>query len=499
MKDILKNLFLKSSDYPRFQNQPFLVVDWVTTGVVLSEASFAGGTAQVVRSQYEAWPADLKPDSHPEAVGQWLKQLCTAARLPTNAVAISVARRDLNLKLLELPNVADEELSSLVSLQVESRTQATAQFVTWDFLPHRASSADTSRCVTLISVSQTVCEVIRSTAAAAGWTNLVLTSGDVLLAGQSSSSQEWQQHVQANRSKLEFCLCREGLPIASYATALPSAGSRPASDADWVANLIPSLSVRLLASCPAAWQPAEMATDIRLSGSLAPAIAAALRRSNVVATVRSDDERSRALAVATSLWNRPDTSDMTAHCRLDFLKPRSLNHQAQNRRLALHRVIALCAVLLCCSAAFLFSWHQGLKSRLTQLEQQRLQLKQFVERGEDVLQRWSYVSRWQQQSLQGAAEISEFARLVPDRERLIVTRLQLENMVDAKAGTLRIDRLAESADDVLEMNGRILEHPDRYDLRPQGIEPAPQGSPLPSQFRIEALLHHSTTGNQELR
>jgi hypothetical protein len=500
MKDILKNLFLKSADYPRFQNQPFLVVDWVTTGVVLSEVSLSSGTAQVLRSQFESWPSGAQPASDPQAIGQWLKNVCEQAGLPTAAVAISVARRDLSLKLLELPNVADEELGALVALQVESRTQATGQHMAWDFLPHAASPTETSRYVTLISVSETICQTLRGAATAAGWNHLMLTSGDVLQAGQNADAAAWQQHVQANRSKLEFCLCRCGIPVASYVTALPSAGRDPASDAIWVAEQIPALSARLLASSPAAWQSAAMSPDIRLSGSLAPAIAAALHTSGVSTLLESTDERAgRALAVAAALCTTPDASAAASRCRLDLLKPRCFNLQSQNRRLVIRRTVALCAVLLCCVAAFLFNWQQSLQAELTELENQRLQLQQFVERGEDVLQRWSYVSRWQQQSLQAASEISEFARLVPDQERLIVTRLQLENMVDAKSGTLRIDGLAQAADDVLQMNGRILEHPEHYDLRPQGIEPAPQGSTFPSQFRIEAVLHKGTSVSQESR
>lgn len=110
-----------SNTYRRFSNRPFLVVDWMTTGVVLSEVSTNGGKVRILRSCYEPWPTGLDPFTSPEATGQFLKTLCNAGHFPTSAVAVSVPRRDVSFKLLELPNVSDDELGPMLSLQIESR------------------------------------------------------------------------------------------------------------------------------------------------------------------------------------------------------------------------------------------------------------------------------------------------------------------------------------------------------------------------------------------
>jgi hypothetical protein len=72
-----------TTTYRRFDNRPFLVVDWMTTGVVLSEVSTCGGQAKVSRSCYEPWPVGLDPFTTPEATGQFLKSVCNAGRFPT--------------------------------------------------------------------------------------------------------------------------------------------------------------------------------------------------------------------------------------------------------------------------------------------------------------------------------------------------------------------------------------------------------------------------------
>ena len=89
--------------------------------------------------------------------------------------------------------------------------------------------------------------------------------------------------------------------------------------------------------------------------------------------------------------------------------------------------------------------------------------------------------------------------MLPDRNRLIVTRLQLENLVDAEDRVLRVDGLAQGSTDVLGMNAAILEKSDRYDLRPQSIEPAPEGNEFTSQFRIEVLLRDGDVTRKDVR
>jgi hypothetical protein len=141
-------------------------------------------------------------------------------------------------------------------------------------------------------------------------------------------------------------------------------------------------------------------------------------------------------------------------------------------------------------------WHSSLQNDLAELNKQRQQLEQFLQRGQAVVDKWSYVSRWQITTLNAAAEIQNFAALLPARDRLILTRLQMENVVDSETNTLRIDGLALNAEDVLQMNASILDQSDHYDLRPQGIEPAPVGSSFASQFRIEATLRPGLGSSQ---
>ena len=479
-----------TTTYRRFDNRPFLVVDWMTTGVVLSEVSTCGGQAKVSRSCYEPWPAGLDPFTTPEATGQFLKSVCNAGRFPTSAVAVSVPRRDVSFKLMELPNVTDNELGPMLSLQIESRAQANSQPVAWDILPHQVQQSATNRHVTLVTVSTPVIQAVQQASATAGWSHLVITSGDLLIpCVDAKTTPEWTLYIQANRAKLELLLCHNGLPVAGQAMAMPTQSQDGHVLSSLNASALQSTAARLMASCPPEWKVAESSVSVIACGVFAEEIVKILGAAGINASLLSSDERSlRVLGVARSLMKQPAESRSTLSCRIDFLRPRSADPRTAARKRRGIRLTLVASAIVGCGLMAVWSEYTSLQKQLGDVETQRQQMQQYVDRGKDVVGQWEYVSRWQRESLAANQEIAALAEVLPSRERLILTRLQLENLVDAENGMLRVDGLCEDVEDVLTMNSAILEKSDHYDLRPQGIEPASADSDFPSRFRIEAEL-----------
>lgn len=489
-----------SNTYRRFSSRPFLVVDWMTTGVVLSEVSTNSGQVRILRSCYEPWPAGLEPFTAPEATGQFLKSVCNAGRFPTSAVAVSVPRRDASFKLMELPNVSNDELGPMLSLQIESRAQANSQPVAWDILPHPVPQSATNRHVTLVTVSVPVIQAIQRASATAGWNHLVITSGDLLIpCVDAETTHEWALYIQANRAKLELLLCHNGLPVAGQATAMPTPSQNGHVLSSLNASALQSTAARLMASCPPEWKTADSSISVIACGTFAEEIVKVLADADINVSLLSSDERSlRALGVARSLMKQSNESRNAAACRIDFLRPRSADPRTAARKRRGIRLTLIASAIVGCGLMAVWSEYISLHKQLTEVETQRQQMQQYVDRGEDVVGQWEYVSRWQRESLAANQEIAALAEVLPSRERLILTRLQLENLVDAENGMLRVDGLCEDVEDVLTMNSAILEKSDHYDLRPQGIEPASADSDFPSRFRIEAeLKDRSKTANTE--
>lgn len=215
------------------------------SGVIATE-----GEDQGFEAAPDGLPTGLDPFTAPEATGQFLKSICNAGRFPTSAVAVSVPRRDVRFKLMELPTVSDSEPGPVLSLQMESRAQANSQPVAWDILPHVVSQSVTNRHVTLISVSTPVIQAIQQAAASAGWNHLVITSGDLLIpCVNSEKSQEWTLYFQANRAKLELLLCHHCLPVAGQAMAMPTQSQDGHVLSSLNATALLSTAARLMACC----------------------------------------------------------------------------------------------------------------------------------------------------------------------------------------------------------------------------------------------------------
>lgn len=518
------NPFCDRNPYRRFQRSSFLVADWVTSGIILSEVSTAGQMPKVTRSQFVPWPADLVPLDVPEQTGLWLKEICSRERLPVDAVAISVPRRDLSLKLLELPAISDDDLGPLVAFQVESRAQSTGQPVLWDFLPHPVSRNSAQRCVMLATAPAKLCEAIQRTAASAGWSHIVLTSGDLLIGNLSrEDGNQWQLSVQANAAKLELLLCHNGTPFAATAVGMPS-GDTESTVSEQAASAVQSLSGRMMAAAPKTWKSGSLVPAVSVNGSHGVSIAAKLEGTGIAATLRHTDACTpRAVSIADSLqqpirnismrsvlFSRgtgPRQTDRQGNsgsdrntgalgpnkgfstCRIDFLRPRSTDLRLASRRRRQMNVGILAGLLIAVCVTGIWMWHHALIQEFLALQQRQQQTQTFIERGKVVTEQWAYVSHWQRNSIQAAAEIQQLAELLPQRNRLFVTRLQLEGAADSEERMLRIDGLAQHTSDVMNLNTALVERSEHYNVRPQGIEPSPDGSVLPLQFRVEASLH----------
>ena len=492
-KDRLQNYFSAEAAFRIPETERVTLVDWLSTGIVLAECQLSAGSATILGSNFYAWPESTDSGRIADVTAAWLKDLCQQTSLSLDCVIASVPRRDVSCRLLSLPGVSDYELNNLISLQIESRVQATSQALRWDILHLPVSTATAERHVLLVTVPDAVCNSIQSALKQAGAKQILLTSGDILLhkAGvlppgtlsiEDNDSHPLTLQVIANPAKTEVLLWCHGLPVAS------NAAGTPANNVRQIASIIESAALRLLSGLPAGLKKNARAEELpaQISGLHAEAVAALLRASGRRTEVIYSSERNSRLVSMTAAVRTPGS-------RLNFLRPLATEQKrtVRNRKLLAGGVAATILGLL--SFGIAGSWQSSLNRQLAQLQQDREQLQQIAERGNPVIDQWAYVSNWKTTSLNSAEEIRRLTVLLPARDRMIVTRLQLDSLMDGQEDVLRIDGLARSSEDVMNLNRSLLEQPKHYQLRPHGIEPAPAGSELPSQFRLEASL--STTSS----
>jgi hypothetical protein len=119
-----------------------------------------------------------------------------------------------------------------------------------------------------------------------------------------------------------------------------------------------------------------------------------------------------------------------------------------------------------------------------------------LSRNDLALLQFKKLSEWTEQSLHAANEVRNLALIIPPREQMVLTRLQLENISDATERILRVEGLAQDPQVVQDLNTAVLARHDHYALHPSGIGPAPAGSLLPVQFSIESEILQQNTSDQ---
>ena len=467
---------LRNSLRGRRKTAAVTVVDWTTSGIIIGLVQGSGTNPELKNSAFQPWPAGFDPFAVPEQTGFLLKEMLKNAPWAGKPEAISIPRQLVSLRLLQLPNVVAEDLPALITLQMEARQSAQENTQTWDFVTHPASKEATNRHVSVVSVPSTICHSLRQSIAAAGWKATLLTAADLHVGQPEANGEELRITIQANRSKLEVVALHAGLPAASIAT---SAGPDPETVP--AAALVLSLVHRVTESLPEAWRANSSRFPLHLCGSRAQALADLLRAEGQTVTLGPVDERGpRAIALRELL--------LSPRQRLNFFRPGSAPASLLKRYSLAIRLSLIGGALAAALAFVVIDRMQTLQKTLDAGEKRLQFLNEVAQRGEATLNQWTELEKWDRDTLNAAREFQAVLQIMPSHEQMLVTRLQLENMPASDERVLRLEGLAQTADDIRQLNTAVLAQPERYTLRPHGIEPAPIGSPMPISFRMESRI-----------
>ncbi|MEI7698882.1 MAG: hypothetical protein WCK86_03735 [Planctomycetia bacterium] len=455
---------------------PVTVIDWTTTGIILCRVESHTSRAEVRNSAFEPWPPGFDPLADPEQTGLLLKEMLTCCPWAGRPVAVSVPRQMVSLRLMQLPNVSREDLPALISLQMEARQTSPENAQTWDFVAHTAATGEPHCFVSVVSIPTAVCRGIQAALEVAGWKTPILTAADLLISRAEKDSCDGMITVQANRSKLEVVAMHGGFPAASIATSAGNDQALPPS-----ASLLLSLIERVTESLPEEWRAKKSRMPIMICGSRSASLSEILRSEGHTVIEGPADERSpRALAMVENL--------SVPQLRLNFLKPRSAPASFLKQHRPAVRLSLISSILAAGIAFVVYDRSSELQKTLEASEKRLKFLEEVVQRGETTRNRWAEVEKWNRDTLNAATELQAILQMIPSREQMILTRVQLENMPDSEERVLRLEGIAQTADEIRKLNEAVLSQPERFALRPHGIEPAPIGSPMPISFRFESQI-----------
>jgi hypothetical protein len=463
------------------------VLDWTSTGVILSQLRSVHGEWQPAESDWEPWPNQFDPFADPLQTANLLQSWIKARPWAAAPDVISLPRQFVSLKLLSFPIVEPAELAQLIALQLEARQSSPDATQVWDFLPHTPAPKDTQLHVSLLSAPATVCNAIRATAAAAGWKSPVLTAADLFVQHipRPANPNTCQLTLQLNRSKLEIVASRNSIPAASLASAAPSQLNPGLT----TPLLLQALIERITESLPEAWQSELHSQPIHVCGSQSSLLAEQLQSAGFqMLTGPADDRTPRAIAMARL------TQPRSRHFNL--LKPHSTSTSLYTRKPALVRSAVLAVLLLVAAITWLSSERSHRQKQLNLLLAKTERLQARLADYQIVPEQRAKLDTWLAASPNPAHSLAQLLALVPNQQTVLLTRIQLENLADSNEPVLSLEGLAQSPADVSQLNANILQYPHLYTLRPHGIDPAPAESQLKLHFRTECVLRQQTADEQ---
>jgi hypothetical protein len=153
----------------------------------------------------------------------------------------------------------------------------------------------------------------------------------------------------------------------------------------------------------------------------------------------------------------------------------------------------------CCAqlAGWIFSERNNRHQQLQTLLKKSEQLQSRLSDHQAVPEQRTRLDAWLASAPNPSNSLRGLFALVPADNRVLLTRVQLENITDTNESVLTMDGLAQSPTEISELNTAVLLQPQRYLLRPYGIEPAPPESSLKVKFRTECLLLPPSANNPE--
>lgn len=482
IKNTLRRLSRNRSNY-LFNSGRFTAIDWTGNSVSVQEFSVRGAAISVAAEMHTVWPIDAGPDQSPEAAGDWLAAQLKSAGITATDAIVCVPRQNTSLKLLELPVVSDEELASLVMLQMESRLDGANEDQIFDYLTLPAEDGANHRHVLVAMIGQSKLDQIQQVLNIAGLNVKAASVGELTLDSLVPAQRGLTMNILANHAKVEFVVSYKGRPLASHAVGMPK------SDFEMLANSVADIQARLTATLPGSLA-AQSVEQVYLFGPNAYALNKHIRQACDcdLQTIGTEcDNAIRTLSLMTQL--------KSGEAPIDFLNPRRPADANAARRNQLRRYAAGIAVLCCVVAYWIHDQKTSLQTQLDTITRCEHNLRELKERGQSVVQAWQFVDEWKTSSANWSNELHTFTEQLPETGNLYLTQLQLEQPADTRQPILRADGLAKQSEIIMALNRKLMATDGKYELQPNGIEPSGRDSDFRSAFRVDATIHKAGKTN----
>ena len=454
-----------------------LALSWDRHRLTGIEFSPASSGPRVISTLSAEWP-----EQPPTA--SWLRETLRKSGVNAKQVTLALPREDAVLRLLELPDVADDELPTLVRFQAASRSAQSIDQLLLDYLPLPMRSGVAQKEVWLATALLTTVDPIRKLLTEAGLDLVQVTLSSLCLAEliargearQSFDPQGANLVVLRDRARMELAVVSQRQLIAAHAVKWSSVNDIPP-----VSKMLAEVS-RVLVQVQA-WLPEgtlQRAWVIGDDNDVGELPAALGQRWNCPVQ-RFDPWNDSGISTGSAKAEGPSSVYATAAgltlihsgplCpKLDLLHPRQQPPKRDPRKPLYAAAAAAGLLVTAVSTGFI---QQSLASYDASIESARIKeakMKQELKEREPVFVASKAVEDWQSRSTNQLQQLAELHDVMKGTENLVIADYKFDPSIGDVTAKISAVGLARSRFDAEQYFQRLAELPKfRNGIRPKPI------------------------------
>lgn len=470
-----------------------LALSWDRHRLTGIEVTPSAGAPRIQKTFSVDWP-----EQPPSA--NWLRETLRRFGINAKQVALALPREDAVLRLLELPQVPDDELPTLVRFQASARSAQSLDQLLLDYLPLPMRPGVAQKEVWLATAVQTTLAPIQKILAESGLDLVHVTISSLCLAElivrgemhQSVDPNEASLVVLRDQARMELAVISRRQLIAAHAVKWSSVNDIPP-----VTKMLAEVS-RVLVQIQA-WLPEGTLQHAFVIGNDTDVgdLPEALGKRWNCPVKRFDPWRDSGINLG-SLKPEGSSSEFATAAgmaflhvgattpKLDLMHPRQPPPKRDPRK-PLYAAAAAAALLVTAFSTAIVQ--QSLASYDTQIEDTRLKeskLKQQLKEGEPVFIASKAIEDWQSRSTNQLQQMEELHDVMKGTERLVIAEYKFEPNVGEVIAKISAVGHARNRFDAEQFFQRLAELPKfRNGIRPKPITQNSRDPDYASRFELD--------------
>ncbi len=482
---------------PLIRSGSVLALEWDGSSLYAVQAELRRGCWHVSGCLHAELPADLD-GADADSTGQWLRHQLDTAGMEARRTVVTVPRKAVALRQLQVPDVPVAEMRELVRLQATANATNEDRGIAVDFVLSAQTDSADGKDLLLATMPQPAVDSLTDMLESAGLRLLLLTPAPVAVAELVRHSADSSEHV------CELVLVKVGhrleLSVLHHDELTFSHAARAAgSDTQAAAQAI-EFALKRVAVLEDAGLRGSLPERIRIVGtdSEMQSLTTELSQRLPCDISQLDPAEAAGVKGRISLSGKPTgfaapvgallLAGTTAPHAVNFVAPRT----AAPPRSSPLRSGATVAVLLLCAIAALWSWREHqlaeFDRRIAQLTNQQSDIQIGADLRETILATAAELGSWSERRLNWMDELTSFTAEMPEASRAHITSLKCSAEETESLGRIKAAGYAIDREDVMEVNRRFLDGSERFELVPHAISPSERDGEFQARFDIEVRI-----------